>query len=389
MNQISIFRGIPYARAARFGKPELLDFQPEADYSQRGPICPQGDTGDELWGFGGTNEESEDCLVLSVFAPKAQENGLLPVFVMVHGGSYRHGGGERSCQDLEELAALTNTVCVSVSYRFSAWGYQYDPELCPPNLGLQDQLAALEWVSRHIARFGGDASRITLCGQSAGAQSVAYMLASPDRPQVKQALLFSAPMALSMKAGKAAATSRGLYTALGAEDETAGRRMALEADTLTLLKAMKTADHESGLPMPFMPAGVEHKPAAMQLPPCRAVVTTQATDGSFYGKRLLWPFLTAYVFAWPARNYVRYLRKQGVDTTYHRFGWVPGHSAYGACHCSELLLFLGTAESWVGCRLAGDLTVEQLNALRARFIPKLGHYIHTGEWTLPADISKD
>ncbi|WP_370530402.1 carboxylesterase family protein [Streptomyces sp. WP-1] len=123
--------------------------------------------------------------------------GPAPVLVWLHGGAYLGGSGEWNLYDATRLVRETGIVVVSVSYRLGVLGYLRAPGVAPGNLGLLDQIAALEWVRDNIAAFGGDPGRVTVSGQSAGAHSVAALLGiDRARPLFTRAILQSAPLGL-------------------------------------------------------------------------------------------------------------------------------------------------------------------------------------------------
>ena len=130
-------------------------------------------------------EMSEDCLALNVWtgAPSAAERR--PVLVYIHGGGYSGGSGDVLVYDGEALAAR-GVVVVTFNYRVGVFGFFTHPGLTAEsgheasgNYGLLDQIAALRWVQRNIAAFGGDPQNVTVAGQSAGAGSVHLLTASP------------------------------------------------------------------------------------------------------------------------------------------------------------------------------------------------------------------
>ncbi len=101
----------------------------------------------------------------------------LPVFVWIYGGGFIHGDGSDPLFDGSNLAAAGAMVVVTINYRLGVWGFV---PLHERNVGLRDQIAALEWVKRNIAAFGGDAGNVTVAGESAGAMSVCNLLAAPS-----------------------------------------------------------------------------------------------------------------------------------------------------------------------------------------------------------------
>ena len=131
-----------------------------------------------------TLPKSEDCLYLNVWTP-AQSTGKLPVIVWIYGGGYYGGTAAQPLYDGANLARR-GAVVVTINYRLGIWGFFAHPELAAEspehvsgNQGIADQIAALRWVKDNIASFGGDADRVTIMGESAGAGSVAILIASP------------------------------------------------------------------------------------------------------------------------------------------------------------------------------------------------------------------
>jgi para-nitrobenzyl esterase len=127
---------------------------------------------------------SEDCLYLNVWTGAVSANEKRPVFVWIYGGGFNSGSAACDIYDGKEYAK-NGIVFVSINYRVGALGFMAHPELTKEgqgtsgNYGLMDQVAALKWVNENIAAFGGDPSRVTIAGQSAGAMSVNALIASP------------------------------------------------------------------------------------------------------------------------------------------------------------------------------------------------------------------
>jgi para-nitrobenzyl esterase len=127
---------------------------------------------------------SEDCLFLNVWTP-APAGAHLPVLVWIHGGAFTSGSGSVPIYNGAILAAQ-GVVVVTINYRLGIWGFLAHPDLtreagnaAPANFGLQDILAALRWVQGNINAFGGDPTRVTIAGQSAGSMAVHDLLVSP------------------------------------------------------------------------------------------------------------------------------------------------------------------------------------------------------------------
>ena len=171
------FQGVPYA-AAPTGDLRWRAPQPVAPWrgvrpaTAPGPACAQN-----ALGSGGTPTGAEDCLYLNVTTP-ARRRERLPVLVWLHGGSFQTGSGDM--YGARRLATQGDIVVVTVNYRLGVFGYFGLPGLAGSGtFGLQDQQAALRWVRRNAAAFGGDPGNITLAGQSAGGESTCAHLGSP------------------------------------------------------------------------------------------------------------------------------------------------------------------------------------------------------------------
>jgi para-nitrobenzyl esterase len=137
------------------------------DATTRGSACPQFDVHNNLY-YG-----NEDCLNLSVYSPLTTSSEPLPVMVWLFGGGFAVGDGtEFGLYDGTYLAAKQNVIVVTPNYRVGALGFLSSDHLDHTNFGLLDQRAALQWVQANIEGFGGDPSKVTIFGQSAGAMSV-------------------------------------------------------------------------------------------------------------------------------------------------------------------------------------------------------------------------
>ncbi|SDR79476.1 carboxylesterase/lipase family protein [Actinopolymorpha singaporensis] len=178
-----LFQGIPYA-APPTGRLRWANPRPAAHWdgvrtaTNPGNPCPQG-PGEVPGG-----STTEDCLYLNVASPAtagpttAGPKRPRPVVVWVHGGGFTSGAG--SSYDARRLAVRGDVVVVTVNYRLGVFGYFALPGLRGSgDFGLQDQLAALRWVRRNIAAFGGDPHNVTLAGESAGGMSTCAFLTAP------------------------------------------------------------------------------------------------------------------------------------------------------------------------------------------------------------------
>ncbi len=220
--------GIPYA-APPAGNLRWRPPAPSAswegvrDATQFGASCPQALTGNPLLPPG---KISEDCLYLNVYTPALHDHsgGGRPVLVWIHGGGLVQDGARN--YDGTKLAA-DGTVVVTINYRLGALGFLAHPALASHgaagNYGLMDQQAALRWVQRNIARFGGDPRNVTIAGQSAGGLSVLAQLVSPGaRGLFQRAIVQSGTFALNQRPlATAEAAGETFATAVGCPDQTA------------------------------------------------------------------------------------------------------------------------------------------------------------------------
>jgi para-nitrobenzyl esterase len=200
------FLGIPYAApptgALRWRPPQpAARWQGLREATTPGDVCAQ--TGDISTGIANTST-SEDCLFLNVYTPRTARSRHLPVMVWLPGGGFRGGAG--SIYDGAVLAAKGNVIVVTINYRVGAFGFLALPSLdaesrdnSSGDFGLQDQQAAMRWVRRNAAAFGGDRHNVTIFGESAGGTSVCANIASPtaaglfDHAIAESGCLFPAP----------------------------------------------------------------------------------------------------------------------------------------------------------------------------------------------------
>jgi len=190
--KVIAYKGIPYAQPPV----DELRWRPPLPIGKWKKVLFARDFGPHCIQFGGSPDmvfhdpgPSEDCLTLNVWAPydprPAKNSAPLPVMVWIYGGGFQDGGTSENRQDGEFLAHR-GVIVVSMNYRLGIFGFFAHPELTAEsgshasgNYGLMDQTAAIAWVRRNIAAFGGDPANITVFGQSAGSISVSALMASP------------------------------------------------------------------------------------------------------------------------------------------------------------------------------------------------------------------
>ncbi len=221
------WRSIPYAAPPvgdlRFRAPQpVRPWSDVRDATRFGLAAMQHRTGARI-GPRNIQPTGEDCLTLNVTAPVTPSASLRPVLVFIHGGGYVIGTSALSLYSGSRLAERGDVVVVSMNYRLGAFGYVDFSEFSTPerpfesNLGLRDQVAALRWVQRNIAAFGGDPDNVTIFGESAGAHAVVSLLATPAAAGLFQrGIAQSAPADWAVEAGEARAFARRCLENLGA-----------------------------------------------------------------------------------------------------------------------------------------------------------------------------
>jgi para-nitrobenzyl esterase len=223
---LRVFRGLPYAQPPvgdrRWRAPaELPRWAGVRDAVEFGASCIQpARRGPSIYAddIGPT---SEDCLTLNIWAPADARNA--PVFVWIYGGALTSGATRFPMYDGAVLARQ-GLIVVSINYRVGVLGYLAHPGLSAEsderisgNYGLLDQIAALRWVNRNIAAFGGDPGQVTIAGESAGALSVMYLMASPrarglfQRAITQSAYMLSTPALRETTYGTPSAEAVGTW----------------------------------------------------------------------------------------------------------------------------------------------------------------------------------
>ncbi|MCV7179695.1 carboxylesterase family protein [Mycolicibacterium sphagni] len=237
-----VFEGIPYA-AAPVGPLRFQPPQPAApwpgvrDATKPGLRCIQDTSIDPDYG----RPTGEDCLNLNVWSPDgAIKSSQKPVMVWIHGGSFLNGSAD--IYDARWLATQGDIVVVTINYRLGTMGFLAHPALSPDgnigNYGFADQQAALRWVHDNIAEFGGDPSKVTIAGESAGAMSVCDHLVAPDSAGLfRAAILQSGPCQAQADRATAQQVSTDYATGVGCTDPEAVAACLRSLPTKTLQSA--------------------------------------------------------------------------------------------------------------------------------------------------------
>lgn len=399
--------GVPYARAARFAAPEpVARWDGVRPAQAMGPQCPQH--------FGGAAKAArikapdfgEDCLVLNVWAPEGGDGAPKPVFFWIHGGAFM--AGSSNPYDGAELARLGDMVVVGVNYRLGALGFVNFGEALglpaiPSNLGLRDQIAALEWVRDNIAGFGGDPGRVTIAGESAGSMSVSLlMLCRKAWPLFHGAIMQSGAVSLIHNQDKSRQLGRRYAERLGLNQGDLAVLQNLPLERLFATQAALGKEERNGIPAApwsdLLPASLEaahaHPTPAIpllagsnreeirlfelmpgdilptrwpelealvrgQLPADHAERVIAAYPRTRAGRQALATDLT---FGMPTRNFAERHARREHPTWFYRFDYA--HPLVGAAHGLDLTLL------W---------PIQGLRALLARGGPMSGRRLALAE----------
>jgi para-nitrobenzyl esterase len=388
------YRGIPYAEARRFGAPEPASgWAGVRDASRHGPICPQPPSPLVLvMGEVPGVPEDEACLTLSVATPVVDSDRPRPVMVWLHGGAYVVGAGSYEWYRPDWLVTEGDVVVVNVNYRLGVFGYLRLEGVSPGNLGVLDQIAALQWIAKNIAAFGGDPAQVTVFGESAGGHSVAALMSTPDtRGLFRRAILQSAHLGLGFvstaraeRAGRAVRASLG-----GADPRSAPAEQLLSAQEAAIVKFRGPGGLNTA-PLFGPIAGVAPLPESGQTDIAKAIVhdstdlligTTRDEMRAFFDTNpniVRWrrfPILgdrgveaaaaavTRQVFAKPARKLADLQAHNGAAVYRYLFEWTPEREAFGACHTIELPFVFGNGAAWRDSPMLAGAAWEHVDVL--------------------------
>ena len=405
---VAVFRAVPYAAppagALRFQPPAPpAAWTGEREAGAHGPIAPQPPSRLRMAMGDFSCPQSEDCLTLTIWTP-ATDAARRPVLIWFHGGAFMSGAGSLPWYSGAVMARRGDMVVVGVNYRLGALGFMHLPGVSPPNLGILDQFAALEWVHDQIAAFGGDPDNITVAGQSAGGFSVLAMLAVPrSRALFRRAIAQSAPFGRMLRSRSAAADNANKLAELLVITSPEQWLSVPAADIVAAQSklTMATAQFANAVP-PFTPVadhdlfGDELVPAALAGAAERDVMVGHTRDemaaffsidervkaaspeaiaGRFrdyfgaaadeataeYRSRargpapaqLLGELTGDALFAGGTFAFAERVAAMGKPAHVFRFDWTAPGNAFGACHCSEIPFVFNNLGNWQAPMLAG------------------------------------
>ncbi len=381
--EVRVYKGIPFAAPPvgelRWKAPKAAAFwQGVRQATQFSPVCMQTPYAHTSIYFMEPSPVSEDCLYLNVWTAAKTNKERRPVMVWIHGGALTRGAGSIPTYDGEAFARK-GVVLVTVNYRLGLFGFFAHPELTKEsdrnssgNYGLLDQVAALEWVQKNIAAFGGDPKRVTIFGESAGSWSVNYLMATPLAKGLFQRVIgesggmFAVLPKLSdvEESGKKFAASQGADSmqALRAKPAEDLLKAAanfppnvdgwfLPEDVYTIFAKGKQND------VPLLAGSNADEGKSLTLPVASAEAFIQQSKRRFGDKTdeflkmfpagskeeataSAYASFRDFLFGWEMRTWVRMATKTGKSKAYlYYFSRVPpGPTAaqYGAYHASEI-----------------------------------------------------
>ena len=441
---VAAFRGVPFAASPvgelRFAAPVAHPKWPDLrDADRPGPAVPQSPSRLEAVMGSRTPDWDEDgSLNLNVWTPRLPGDGSaprnLPVLVWFHGGGFSSGSGGWDWYDGAKLAAAGEIIVVTANYRIGPLGYLYLPELGVENLGVQDQAAALDWVARNIAAFGGDPDNLTVGGQSAGAYSSLYLALAPTTgPHISRVITQSGPYGLDPQSPEAASEHARRFLEILGIDGSLDPLAALRAVPVDrLLSAYQQLAGElaglgnvappmypvlggSGMPAPWQQAVAEGRLDGKQLlsgttrnemtsflafdPRIRAITADRARElvaGQIDGGaerfdrtaarlananpgEVLTEVETELVFRDGTLAVADHQAASGNATYVYEFDYTPPNDPahLGSAHCAELPFFFNTIDSYPDSPMLGEPT-PAARALGDAFSRAAATFVATG-----------
>ncbi|MCU1480204.1 MAG: carboxylesterase/lipase family protein [Subtercola sp.] len=383
------FRGIRYARADRFEPPRAAEsWSGVREALGDGPMCPQPRFAMTLLALPKRIPPmEEDCFYVNVTRPAAESETPRPVMVWIHGGAYVNGSGGGEIYDPSRIVRDGDVIVVGFNYRLGVFGFLPIDGVAQANLGVLDQLAALDWVKQNIASFGGDPENVTLFGQSAGADSIAHLLSIVEADEYyHRVILQSAPLGLNVgRETLAPQLSARFLAELDADPRTASAHDMIQAQ-VAAMKGLSGDLLTKGMPYAPTP-GVWPVPAASDVagllerraeavdaiigynrddfsPFLEDVHALQIARSSAVLRPLTQPLnygFTRRAFGAPALKLAELLERGGADVYTYRLDWRPAKTQWGACHCLELPFFWADEEFWRGSPMLGGTTWADLD----------------------------
>lgn len=422
-NGVRQWLGVPYAQVERFEEPQpVASWTGVRDATVAGPQCPQMYGNNPKRAMLDPARFGENCLSLNIHVPdRGADNGLKPVYVWIHGGVFVVGSS--SAYDGAELARTQDIVVVTINYRVGVLGFVNFGEALgvpgiPSNLGLRDQVAALEWVQHNIAAFGGDPARVTIGGQSAGSMSVSLLMhARKAWPLFRGAIMQSGAVSLIHSREKGLQIARRYAEILGLNQGSLETLKGMDLRRLFAAQGQVGAENPGTIPASpwfdgdLLPGSLEEtmaRPAApvpliagatrdeirlfelmpgdilpSKWPQLEALLESQL--GAEHAARILAVYprtkagrralATDLTFFMPTRNFAQ-RHAEHAPTWFYRFDY--SHPIAGATHGLDLTLTWPMPSFRATLARGGPMTGKRA-ALGGRMNAHYAHFIRTGQ----------
>lgn len=417
-NEVLKLRGVPYCEPP-VGKNRLAPTRQKSSWSgildctAHGAIAPQcpSDLDEPMGAI--SRPQSEDCLTLTINIPAdvfTAEGNIckeLPVAVWLHGGAFFCGAGSLDWYDGARLALEGNMIVVGVNYRLGPLGFLHYPGINDLNLAILDQIEALKWVKKNISALGGDPNRVTLFGQSAGANSIVHLLSVRE-----SAGLFNQIVLLSPSLGRGAhllddahKVGREFLKCLDCNTDSIDlKQQILDKSPQDFVNAFIQCTKRCGPEF----GGMIFKPVLDSWHEPKQAILSAAQEAAARNLRIIigtthdetWAFskdrtheglerlrvVQQQRFDGPATDFALQASRLGCSVWKYRFDWKATKSVYGACHCIDLPFLFGRWDAWHAPMLRGldHATFEQIGKLvRKPFIDFVHGYQFTqDQWPL-------
>jgi len=379
---IRIFRGIRYGHAARFEPAEIAPLDIVPDEGVRGPVSPQAPSRLDatIMGPAAPLAQSEHCQVLSVFTPALE--GRRPVMVFLHGGAFVTGGGELPWYDGARLAAEQDVVVVSVTYRLGALGYIHFPGGSGPSPGMSDQIAALKWIKRHIAAFGGDPDNVTMFGQSAGGMSIVTLMDWGFGGQLfHRAILQSGAAGLARRRDQAEQISQEFIDLAGRDPHAMTAEEIVAAQRAFSMARKQLVDW-----MPIAP-DVPHNTHVDMLGGWTRddtlpfiLLHNGIRPGPHVDLAALAPQVEAMneTFVGSCRQLAKKTTMAGYRAWLYRFDWSSQGAGVGSPHCVDLPFLLGDQQAWSAAPMLKGADWHEIDAVGKTMRAAWAQFARTG-----------
>ncbi|MEH6305481.1 carboxylesterase family protein [Olivibacter sp. CPCC 100613] len=401
--------GIPYAVAGRYEKPqEMKGVGGEEPYvaTKWSPACPQSFSPilKEVFGMDMADELSldENCQHLSITLPNSESPlNDKPVMVWIHGGSYVTGAGDMTAYDPALLVSEQELIVVNVSYRLGLFGFLGGYNDIPANLGLLDIIAALRWIKKHIAAFGGDPENITLFGQSAGGDAIAHLMLAEDIEGLfRNVIIQSAP--LGIRRGKASLTELLIKKAASMPKDASSQTLLAAQDTM--LFSMRQVGLKGGMPFGvqygYEPLPKEEAAEAVwkeRAERWNVLIGWTSRETALFApyigltKRLMHlPIVGKKVLEWLIRKttdkvyrdsghaLAQLIAGGGKSVYAYEIDWGANENPFKAAHVIDIPLLFGNEEFWKDAVFCKGISSEELRAAGRRLRAIWASFARTG-----------